>query len=125
MSGSVLAAVASGSLVGFTLGLIGGGGSILVTPLLLYVVGMGQPRVAIGTSAHAVSVNVYACLSEGPAPSSPQRAALSWASRNNSMVFYSVVIDDPSLLGPINATLFPTDADPNRFQLVWRRYQTG
>ena len=41
------------------------------------------------------------------------------------MVFYSVVIDDPSLSGPINAPLFSTDADPNRFQLVWRRYQAS
>ena len=50
-----------GSLVGFTLGLVGGGGSILATPLLLYVVGLVQPdvarpHVAIGTGAVAVSV---------------------------------------------------------------------
>lgn len=43
-------AVLSGSIVGFTLGLIGGGGSIMATPLLLYVVGL-QPHVAIGTGA--------------------------------------------------------------------------
>ncbi len=43
----------SGSLVGFTLGLIGGGGSILATPLLVYVVGVANPHVAIGTSAVA------------------------------------------------------------------------
>lgn len=55
---SVLA-VLSGSLVGFTLGLIGGGGSILATPLLLYVVGL-QPHVAIGTGALAVSANAFA-----------------------------------------------------------------
>src|ERR1700746_1889400 len=35
-----LLAVLSGAIVGFTLGLIGGGGSILATPLLLYVVGV-------------------------------------------------------------------------------------
>ncbi len=57
-----LAAIASGGLVGFTLGLIGGGGSILATPLLLYVVGIGQPHVAIGTGALAVSINAYANL---------------------------------------------------------------
>jgi uncharacterized membrane protein YfcA len=45
-----LLAVLSGRLVGFTLGLIGGGGSIMATPLLLYVVGL-QPHVAIGTAA--------------------------------------------------------------------------
>ena len=54
-----LLAVLSGGLVGFTLGLIGGGGSILATPLLLYVVGLG-PHEAIGTGALAVSVNAFA-----------------------------------------------------------------
>lgn len=52
-------AILSGSLVGFTLGLIGGGGSIMATPLLLYVVGL-QPHVAIGTGALAVSANAFA-----------------------------------------------------------------
>jgi uncharacterized protein len=52
-------ALLSGALVGFTLGLIGGGGSIMATPLLLYVVGL-QPHVAIGTGALAVSVNAFA-----------------------------------------------------------------
>jgi uncharacterized protein len=50
----------SGGLVGFSLGLIGGGGSILATPLLLYVVGVAQPHIAIGTGALAVSVNAFA-----------------------------------------------------------------
>ena len=52
-------AILSGTLVGFTLGLIGGGGSIMATPLLLYAVGL-QPHVAIGTGALAVSVNAFA-----------------------------------------------------------------
>jgi len=60
MSGSVLVAVGSGGIVGFMLGLLGGGGSILATPLLLYVVGVAQPHVAIGTGALAVSVNAFA-----------------------------------------------------------------
>ena len=51
-------AILSGSLVGFTLGLIGGGGSIMATPLLLYVVGLA-PHIAIGTGALAVSVNSF------------------------------------------------------------------
>lgn len=38
-----LLTILSGSLVGFTLGLIGGGGSILAVPLLLYVVGVPDP----------------------------------------------------------------------------------
>ena len=51
-------ALLCGSFVGFILGLIGGGGSILATPLLLYVVGM-PPHVAIGTGALAVSANAF------------------------------------------------------------------
>jgi len=57
-----LLAVLSGSLVGTTLGLVGGGGSILAVPLLLYVVGIQSTHVAIGTSALAVSVNAFANL---------------------------------------------------------------
>lgn len=52
----------SGSLVGFTLGLIGGGGSILAVPLMVYLVGVPVPHVAIGTSALAVAVNAGANL---------------------------------------------------------------
>ncbi|MBV8411893.1 MAG: sulfite exporter TauE/SafE family protein [Alphaproteobacteria bacterium] len=57
-----VAAVLSGSTVGFSLGLVGGGGSILAVPLLLYVVGVGEPHLAIGTSAVAVSANAFANL---------------------------------------------------------------
>ena len=49
--------LASGSLVGFSLGLVGGGGSILAVPLLVYLVGVPNPHVAIGTSAIAVAAN--------------------------------------------------------------------
>lgn len=52
-------AVASGSLVGFSLGLIGGGGSILAVPLLLYVVGVDDPHTVIGTTAAAVAANAF------------------------------------------------------------------
>ena len=54
--------VASGALVGFSLGLVGGGGSILAVPLLLYVVGIGDAHVAIGTSAIAVAASALANL---------------------------------------------------------------
>ena len=47
----------SGALVGFSLGLIGGGGSILATPLIVYLVGVRDPHLAIGTSALAVAAN--------------------------------------------------------------------
>src|SRR3954453_17893962 len=49
--------LASGMLVGFSLGLVGGGGSILAVPLMVYVVGVADAHVAIGTSAVAVAVN--------------------------------------------------------------------
>ena len=49
--------VASGGLVGFSLGLVGGGGSILAVPLMVYLVGVPSPHVAIGTSALAVAAN--------------------------------------------------------------------
>lgn len=50
-------AILSGALVGLLLALFGGGGSVLATPLLLYVVGVRDPHIAIGTSAAAVAVN--------------------------------------------------------------------
>lgn len=53
---------ASGSLVGLVLGLVGGGGSILAVPLLVYVVGIKSAHVAIGTSAIAVAVSALANL---------------------------------------------------------------
>lgn len=52
----------SGSLVGMVLGLIGGGGSILAVPLLVYVVGVPSPHVAIGTSAIAVALSALSSL---------------------------------------------------------------
>lgn len=52
-----LLGVFSGALVGFSLGLVGGGGSILAVPLMVYLVGVPQPHVAIGTSALAVAAN--------------------------------------------------------------------
>lgn len=55
-------ATASGVLVGFVLGLVGGGGSVLAVPLLVYVVGVSSPHVAIGTSAVAVAVSALANL---------------------------------------------------------------
>jgi uncharacterized membrane protein YfcA len=54
--------ILSGALVGFTLGLVGGGGSILAVPLLVYVVGVPSPHVAIGTSAVAVAASAAANL---------------------------------------------------------------
>ena len=52
-------ALVSGSVVGLSLGLVGGGGSILAVPLMVYGVGVSSPHVAIGTSAVVVTVNAF------------------------------------------------------------------
>ena len=54
--------IGCGALVGFTLGLIGGGGSVLAVPLLVYVVGTASPHIAIGTSAVAVATSALTNL---------------------------------------------------------------
>lgn len=46
-----------GVLIGALLTLFGGGGSVLATPWLIYVVGVADAHLAIGTSAAAVAVN--------------------------------------------------------------------
>jgi uncharacterized membrane protein YfcA len=56
---SDMLAFGSGALVGFVLGLIGGGGSVLAVPLLVYVVGVKSPHIAIGTSAIAVALSAF------------------------------------------------------------------
>ena len=59
---SAIAALLSGGLIGLVLGVVGGGGSILAVPLLVYVVGIGSPHAAIGTAAVAVAANALASL---------------------------------------------------------------
>ncbi len=58
----MLLGAGSGVLVGFSLGLVGGGGSILAVPLLVYLVGVPVPHLAIGTSAVAVAANAASSL---------------------------------------------------------------
>ncbi len=57
-----LFAALSGGMVGIVLGLVGGGGSILAVPLLVYLVGVTNPHVAIGTSALSVAASAAAAL---------------------------------------------------------------
>jgi uncharacterized membrane protein YfcA len=61
MLGALLA-LGSGGLIGLVLGLIGGGGSILAVPLLVYAVREPSAHVAIGTAAFAVALNAVAGL---------------------------------------------------------------
>ncbi|MDE2109830.1 MAG: sulfite exporter TauE/SafE family protein [Alphaproteobacteria bacterium] len=58
----IVLSLLSGGAVGLSLGLVGGGGSILAVPLMVYVVGVSSPHVAIGTSAVAVAVNALTNL---------------------------------------------------------------
>lgn len=57
-----LLAPLSGAIVGLILALVGGGGSILAVPLLIYVVGVPSTHVALGTSAIAVSLTALVNL---------------------------------------------------------------
>jgi LPXTG-motif cell wall-anchored protein len=58
----ILLALVSGGVIGIVLGLVGGGGSILAVPLLVYIVGVGSAHAAIGTAAVAVTANALAGL---------------------------------------------------------------
>lgn len=52
---TIILTLLSGAIVGVFLGTFGGGGSVLAAPLLLYLVGVDDPHVAIGTSAAGVA----------------------------------------------------------------------
>ena len=58
----LLLAALGGVLIGLLLTVFGGGGSVLATPWLIYVVGVGDTHLAIGTSAAAVAVNALTGL---------------------------------------------------------------
>jgi uncharacterized protein len=53
----MLAAIGGGAVVGLLLAVFGGGGSVLAAPILLYLVGVKDPHIAIGTSSAAVAAN--------------------------------------------------------------------
>ena len=53
----LLLAALGGCLIGLLLTLFGGGGSVLATPWLIFVVGVADTHAAIGTAAAAVAVN--------------------------------------------------------------------
>lgn len=55
-------ALGSGAAIGVVLALIGGGGSILAVPLLVYLVGMPSTHAAVGTAALAVAANATVSL---------------------------------------------------------------
>lgn len=57
MISTLLLAGIGGILIGLLLTVFGGGGSVLATPWLIYVVGVTDTHTAIGTSAAAVAVN--------------------------------------------------------------------
>lgn len=57
MAEALILAALGGVLIGLLLTVFGGGGSVLATPWLIYVVGIADTHIAIGTSAAAVAVN--------------------------------------------------------------------
>ena len=57
-----LSALGSGAAIGLILGLVGGGGSIVAVPLVVYGVGVRSPHLAIGTAAVAVALNALTGL---------------------------------------------------------------
>jgi uncharacterized protein len=59
---ALLLAALGGVLIGLLLTVFGGGGSVLATPWLIYVVGVADTHLAIGTSAAAVAVNALTGL---------------------------------------------------------------
>lgn len=59
---TILLVIFSGLATGTVLGLTGGGGSVLAVPLLIYVVGIKDPHLAIGTSAFAVAMTAIASM---------------------------------------------------------------
>ncbi len=59
---TILLVIFSGLATGSVLGLTGGGGSVLAVPLLIYVVGIRDPHLAIGTSAFAVAMTAITSM---------------------------------------------------------------
>jgi hypothetical protein len=52
-----IAIIAGGAAVGFLLAVFGGGGSVLAAPVLLYLGGVRDAHVAVGTASAAVAAN--------------------------------------------------------------------
>ena len=52
-----IAIVLGGAAVGFLLAVFGGGGSVLAAPVLLYLGGVTDAHVAVGTASAAVAAN--------------------------------------------------------------------
>ena len=62
LQAQIALAGASGLSIGFTLGLVGGGAGTLAVPLLLYVVKVGDPHLAIGTTAVSIALTALVNL---------------------------------------------------------------
>ena len=52
-----IAVILGGAVVGLLLAIFGGGGSVLAAPVLLYLGGVSDPHIAIGTASAAVAAN--------------------------------------------------------------------
>ena len=110
----------SGSLVSFTLGLVGGGGSILAVPLMVYLVRVPNAHLAIGTSAFAVAVNAATGLASHAA-----RGTVRWRFKADAPILAAVT---PTAGGLV----FTADMDANAYALdaatgrqLWRARLPG
>jgi uncharacterized membrane protein YfcA len=91
----VLASSLFGLVIGMTLGLLGGGGSILAVPALVY--GLGQPVAqAVSTSLLVVGISAVA----GSSPSyAPGRCAGGWPWDSRSLALLRRSAARPSIAG--------------------------
>ncbi len=127
-----LAAVASGALVGFVLGLIGAGGSILAVPLVFYAVGVPSQHIAVGTSAVAVAASALMSLAgHARAKTVRWRSALTFAAAGIAGALAGTIVGKAAagklLLGLFGlmmiivgaSMLFPVRASYRRGTQLW------
>jgi uncharacterized membrane protein YfcA len=105
----ILLLLASGTATGTVLGLTGGGGSILAVPLLIYVVGLKDPHLAIGTSALAVGMTAMISM-------------LSHAKRGNLKVKEGLAFGLPGVVGAIAGAQLGLLTPANSLLLVFAAF---
>jgi uncharacterized membrane protein YfcA len=105
----ILLLLASGTATGTVLGLTGGGGSILAVPLLIYVVGLKDPHIAIGTSALAVGLTATISM-------------LSHAKRGNLKIREGLAFGLPGVAGAIMGAQLGLITPANSLLLVFATF---
>lgn len=109
---SLALAALGGAIVGLLLAAFGGGGSVLATPWLIYVVGVADVHVAIGTSAAGVAINALAGLlgqARAGAVKWPCASVFALAGVTGAMIgaHFAKQVDGEALLGYFAAAMAP------------------